>query len=295
MVKKKEEEKKGKKGGKGGKKGKKEGKKEKKRKLQSQGKGLSPEMIEEGVEESQDSVKKEKAAKRIKPKKIISKRYIWLTKQVDKDKLYTAEEAIEIAKQTAKTKFDGSIEIHIRLGIDIKKSDQHVRGTVTLPHGSGKTKKIVAFVDESKTNEAKEAGADIVGSVELIEKINKTKKIDFEIAVATPDMMPKLASIAKILGPKGLMPSPKSETITTNITKTIGELKKGKVNFKNDDTGNIHSTIGKASFDEKQLLENYTALLGAIKKAKPLSIKGIYILRISMNATMGPGIHIVTN
>jgi large subunit ribosomal protein L1 len=221
-----------------------------------------------------------------------SKRYQKSAKLIDKDKLYPVADAIKLAKQTAKTKFDGSIEVHFRLGIDPKKGEQQVRGTVVLPHGTGKTKKIIAFVSEGKVKEAQDAGADIIGTQEIIDKIKQTGKIDFEVAIATPDMMPKLAAIAKILGPKGLMPSPKSETITTDLKKTIEALKKGKVNFKNDDTGNIHQIIGRTSFDEKKLIENFKALFDAIRKAKPGSAKGIYIKNISINATMGPGIKI---
>ena len=161
-----------------------------------------------------------------------------------------------------------------------------------MPHGTGKTKKIAAFVSADKVGEAKEAGADLVGGQELIDEIKKTGKVNFEIALASPDLMPKLAAIAKILGPKGLMPSPKNETITTNIKKTIAELKKGKVNFKNDDTGNVHQIIGKVSFDDKKLLENYQTLIEALKKAKPPAAKGIYLENISISSSMGPGIKV---
>ena len=221
-----------------------------------------------------------------------SKRYQDLVKKIDKSKTYSIEEAIKLAKETAKTKFDSSIEVHIRLGIDPKKSDQQVRSAVTLPYGTGKTKKIVAFVAPDKEKEAKDAGADIVGGQDLIEEIKKTGKADFDVAVATPDMMPKLAVIAKTLGPRGLMPSPKNETITTNLAKTIDELKKGKVSFKNDDTSNIHQAIGKTSFEDKQLIENYQTLIDALKKAKPSSAKGTFIQNISISSTMGPGIKV---
>lgn len=245
---------------------------------------------------AKEEPKKPKTKKVVsKEKKIISKRFTAIKTLVDVNKSYGVEEAIELAKKTATTKFDGSIETHIRLGIDVKKGDQQVRGGVSLPHGTGKTKKIAAFVAEGKEDEAKSAGADMAGSIELINKIKQTGKIDFEVAVATPDMMPKLAGIAKILGPKGLMPSPKNETITTNLKKTIEELKKGKINFKNDDTGNVHVTIGKASFETKKLTENFQTLFSAIKRTKPASSKGIYIKNVSINATMGPGIKISVN
>ena len=178
------------------------------------------------------------------------------------------------------------------MGTDPKKSDQQVRGATTLPHGTGKTKAITAIVNEDKIKEAKEAGADVVGGQELIDEIKKTGKVDAEVILASPDMMPKLAVIAKILGPRGLMPSPKNETITTNLKKTIEELKKGKVNFKNDDTGNIHQVIGKVSFDEGQLVQNYQTLLDAVKKAQPAGIKGSYIKNISISSSMGPGIKV---
>ena len=217
-----------------------------------------------------------------------SKRYKEVSKIIDKNKTYPIADAIKVVKETATTKFDSSIEAHVRLGIDPKKGEQQVRGAITLPHGTGKTKKIAAFVPEDKEKEAKEAGADIVGGEDLIAEIKKTSKIDFDIAVAVPEIMPKLAMIAKFLGPRGLMPSPKNETISTDLKKTIGELKKGKVSFKNDDTGNIHQVIGKASFEPKQLLENYQTFMKAIKKAKPASSKGTYLQNISITSTMGP-------
>lgn len=241
----------------------------------------------------QTAKKMQEKPQKIAPKKIIrSKRFTHLRALIQKDKLYTVEEAIELAKKTANTKFDGALEAHFRLGINPKKGEEQVRGAVALPHGTGKSKKIAAFVADGREDEAKLAGADIAGSAELIQNIKQTGKIDFEVAVATPDMMPKLAVIAKILGPRGLMPSPKSETITTNLKKTIGELKKGKVNFKNDDTGNVHAVIGKASFETKKLVENFQALFGALKKSKPSSSKGVFMRSITLHATMGPGIKV---
>jgi large subunit ribosomal protein L1 len=221
-----------------------------------------------------------------------SKRYQEAVKKIDKKKAYPIAEAIKLAKETATTKFDSSVEIHVRVGIDPSKSDQQVRGTITLPSGTGKTKKICAFVGADKEKDAKEAGADLVGGEELIAQIKSSGKVDFEVAVATPDMMPKMAVIAKILGPKGLMPSPKNETITTNLKKTISELKKGKITFKNDDTANVHQIIGKVSFDDAKLLENFTAFIEALKKAKPASAKGSYLQNISLSSSMGPGIKV---
>ena len=211
---------------------------------------------------------------------------------LDKTKIYQIEEAIELVKKISKTKFDSSIEIHIRLGIDSKKGDQQVRGTVILPHSVSKEKKIAVFVEDEKQKEAKTAGADIVGSEELIKKIKQTKKIDFKIAIATPSMMRLLAPIAKILGPKGLMPSPKNGTITTDLTKTIKEFKQGKVAFKNDDTGNIHQIIGKISLDNKKIFENYEVFLKELNRVKPATAKGIYINSVCLCSTMGPSIKI---
>ncbi|MFA5022107.1 MAG: 50S ribosomal protein L1 [Patescibacteria group bacterium] len=221
-----------------------------------------------------------------------SKRYQGLVKKIEKDKLYSLEQAIKLVKETNTTKFKGSVEVHVRLGIDTKKTEQQVRGTITLPFGTGKTKKIAAIVSPEKEKEAKEAGADVFGSQELIDQIKTTGKVDFDITIATPDMMPKLAVIAKILGPKGLMPSPKNDTITTNLAKTISELKKGKVNFKSDDTGNVHQIIGKVNFDDSQLIENFQAFIGALKKSKPSSAKGTYIQNVTIASSMGPGVKV---
>ncbi len=221
-----------------------------------------------------------------------SKRFSELSQSIDKNKLHSTDEALELIKKTATTKFDSSVEVHFRLGIDSRKTDQQIRGSVTLPHGTGKTKKIAAFVGKDKEKDAKAAGADIIGGEDLIEEIKKTGKIEFDVAVTTPDMMPKLAVIAKILGPRGLMPSPKNETITTDLKKTIDELKKGKVNFKNDDTANLHQVIGKSSFTTDKLKDNYLALLDALKKAKPSSSKGTYIKGITFSSTMGPGVKV---
>lgn len=211
---------------------------------------------------------------------------------LDKTKIYQIEEAIELVKKISKTKFDASIEAHIRLGVDSKKGDQQVRGTVILPHSVSKQKKIAVFTEDEKQKEAKIAGADIIGNEELIKKIKQTKKIDFKIAIATPSMMRFLAPIAKILGPKGLMPSPKNGTITTDLSKTIKEFKQGKVAFKNDDTGNIHQVIGKISLDNKKILENYEVFLKELNRVKPATAKGIYINSVCFCSTMGPSIKV---
>lgn len=210
----------------------------------------------------------------------------------DKEKAYSIAEAIEICKQNNKTKFDASIEVHFRLGIDNKKGDQQVRSAVSLPNGTGKTVRIAAFVSPAKEAEVKEAGADLVGGDDLIEEIKKTEKTNFDIAVAELDMMKNLAKIAKILGTRGLMPSPKNDTVSNNPAKAVKELKKGKISFKNDDTGNVHAIIGKISFDNKALEENFNSLVEAVKKAKPVSSKGVYIRNISLNSTMGKGIKV---
>jgi len=219
-------------------------------------------------------------------------RYNELAKLIDPKKLYSPEEAIDLVRKTSGVKFDASVEIHIKLGIDPKQGDQQIRGTVVLPHSLGQKKKIAVFAEGEKATEARKAGADLVGGKELIEEIKKTGKINFDVALATPEMMKNLAGIAKILGPKGLMPSPKNETVTNEITKAINELQKGKITFKNDDTGNIHQVIGKVSFDNQKLLENFNVFIEAVKKAKPATVKGIYLQNITLASTMGPGIKV---
>jgi large subunit ribosomal protein L1 len=211
---------------------------------------------------------------------------------VDKNKVYSPEEAVELAKKTANTKFVGSLEAHFRTLIDAKKTDQAVRGMVQLPNGTGKTKKVAAFVTESKEKEAKDAGAYIVGGEELIKKIKETEKTDFDVAVAEPALMPKLAQIAKILGTRGLMPNPKTGTVGANIGQMVKEISGGKVNFKSDDSGNIHQIIGKSDFETKKLLENFKALYDAVIHSKPAAVKGQFIGSITINSTMGPGIRV---
>jgi large subunit ribosomal protein L1 len=209
---------------------------------------------------------------------------------VDKTKVYPLEEAIELAKKTATTKFVGSIEVHIRTGIDAKKTDQAIRGSAVLPHGTGKTHRIAAFVTDANASAAKEAGATVVGGEELIQKIKETEKTDFDIAVAEPALMPKLAQIAKILGTRGLMPNPKTGTVSDNISAAIKEISGGRVNFKNDDSGNVHQVIGKTDFDTAKLAENLKAFLDALHASKPSAVKKSFIASASLNASMGPGI-----
>lgn len=214
---------------------------------------------------------------------------------VDKNKVYPIAEAVELVKKTSNVKFDSSVEVHARLGIDVSKSDQQIRTTVVLPHGTGKIKKIAAFVGEKDEKTAKEAGADFVYGEEDIKKIKDIGKFDFDVAIAAPEMMPKLAPAAKVLGPKGLMPNPKTGTVGTDIKKMIDELKRGKITFKNDETGNVHQLIGKVSFDSKKLEENISAFLDMLKKAKPNSVKGAYIEAVYLTSAMGPSVKIEVN
>lgn len=220
------------------------------------------------------------------------KKYQEAKKLIDPKKNYPIGEALDLIKKTSKEKFDAGVEIHFKLGIDPSKGEQQVRGILVLPHNIGKTKKIAAFVEPALEKEAKEAGADLVGGEDLIKEIKSSGKINFEVAVATPQMMSKLAQIAKILGPKGLMPNPKNETVGANVKKMVEELKRGKFTFRNDDTGNIHQLVGKVSFDKQKLLDNLTAFIEAVKKVKPSSSKGVYIQTAVICTTMGPGIKI---
>ena len=211
---------------------------------------------------------------------------------IDSAKIYSPEEAIELAKKTATTKFKGSVEVHIRLGIDPKKTDQAVRGSIGLPNGTGKTKKIAAFVTEGKEKEAKAAGAFLVGGDELVKKIKETEVTDFDVAIAEPAMMKNMAQIAKILGQRGLMPNPKTGTVGENIVELIKEINSGKINFKNDDSGNIHQIIGKTDFDSAKIVENFKALIGAVGASKPSTVKKQFIVGVVVNSTMGPGIKV---
>jgi large subunit ribosomal protein L1 len=228
------------------------------------------------------------------------KKYRAMEEKIDKNKVYSIEEAVKIMQETKTAKFDESVEIHIKTSIDPKKTDQNVRGTVSLPHGTGKAKK-VAVVTSTSQEEAKKAGAEIVGGEELIEKIKdgkispksgSAKGGDFDVLVATPEMMPKLAKVAKILGPKGLMPNPKTETVTTKIKETVEALKKGKASYKNDASGNIHQLVGKISFEESKLAENIQAFLENVEKNKPATVKGKLISSVSVCSTMGHGVKV---
>lgn len=222
----------------------------------------------------------------------VSKRVKSNNALVSTEKVYSVSEGLELALKTANTKFTGSVEVHIRTNIDPKKTDQAVRGAVSLPHGTGKTKRVAAFVTEAKEKEAKDAGASIVGGEELIKQIKETGKTDFDVAVAEPAIMPKLAQIAKILGTRGLMPNPKTGTVSENVAGMINEISGGKVNFKNDDSGNIHQIIGKTNFESEKLLQNFNAFLTAVQQSKPLAVKSGFIASISLNSSMGPGIKV---
>jgi large subunit ribosomal protein L1 len=220
-----------------------------------------------------------------------SKNYKKAAEAFDGDKVYSLEEALEILEKFPKAKFDESVEVHICLNIDPKKSDQQIRATVSLPHGTGKVQKIAAFT-ETQQDEAKKAGAEVVGDEKLVAKIIDTKKIDFDVAVATPEMMPKLSKAARVLGPRGLMPNPKMGTVGPKVADMIKELQKGKADCKNDKTGNIHQVIGKRSFGVDKLKENAEVLLETISKNKPTKVKGKLLKTVTITATMTPGIKI---
>ncbi len=223
------------------------------------------------------------------------KKYVEASKKVDKTKLYTVEEAIKLVKETSTTKFDSTVEVAIKLNIDTKKSDQQIRGSIVLPNGTGKTKKTLVLAKGAQAEAAKKAGADYVGDVDLINKIQKENWFDFDTIIATPEMMPELGKIGKLLGPKGLMPNPKTGTVTMTPEKVVEDVKKGMVEFRADSYGNVHTIIGKVSFDEKALIENINSLMSTILKIKPSTVKGTYITNVSISTTMGPGIRIDKN
>ncbi|CDD36596.1 50S ribosomal protein L1 [Clostridium sp. CAG:356] len=221
-----------------------------------------------------------------------SKRYVESAKLVDSNKEYEIKEALEVIEKMPKTKFDETVELHVRLGVDSKHADQQVRGTVVLPNGTGKTQRVLVFAKGPKAEEAEKAGADFVGAEELIPKIQNDNWFDYDVIVATPDMMGVVGRLGKVLGPKGLMPNPKSGTVTMDVTKAINEIKSGKVEYRLDKTNIIHLGFGKVSFGADKLAENYDVLMNAIIKAKPAAAKGQYIKGVSISTTMGPGLHI---
>ena len=222
----------------------------------------------------------------------LGKKYVEASKKIEKNKSYQLEEAVKLAKETSITKFDSSVELAVKLNIDTKKADQQMRGSLVLPNGNSKTKKILVLAKGAAAEAAKKAGADFVGEADMIEKIEKEQWFDFDVIIATPDMMPQLGKIGKVLGPKGLMPNPKTGTVTPTPEKAVEDVKKGMVEYRADQYGNIHVMVGKVSFDEKKLVENVQFVLNTLVKAKPATVKGKYITNISLSTTMGPGIHV---
>jgi len=223
------------------------------------------------------------------------KKYLNAASKIDRSKTYSVEDAIKLVKETSTSKFDETIEIAVRLNVDVKKADQQLRGAIVLPNGTGKSKKVLVVAKGDKAKEAKAAGADYVGDEELLKKIEQENWIDFDVIISTPDMMPQLGKLGKVLGPKGLMPNPKVGTVTNDVTKAVEDVKKGKIEYKTDSFGNVHSILGKASFKESELEENLRTFVEIIIKSKPSTIKGTYIRNISISSTMGPGIKLDLN
>ncbi len=222
------------------------------------------------------------------------KKYTEAAKLVDKTKLYEPEEAIELVKKTASAKFDETVEVHIRTGCDGRHAEQQIRGAVVLPNGTGKTVRVLVFAKGDKATEAEQAGADHVGAEELIPKIQNDGWLDFDVVIATPDMMGVVGRLGKVLGPKGLMPNPKAGTVTMDVTKAINDIKAGKIEYRLDKANIVHVAVGKASFEQDKLQENFNALMEAIVKAKPSSLKGQYLKSVTLATTMGPGVKINT-
>jgi large subunit ribosomal protein L1 len=225
----------------------------------------------------------------------LGKKYVEASKKVDRATLYTAEEAIKLVKETATTKFDSTVEVAFNLNLDTKKADQQLRGSMVLPNGTGKTKKVLVIAKGEAAEAARAAGADYVGDTDMIDKIQNENWFDYDVIVAAPDMMAQLGKIGRVLGPKGLMPNPKTGTVTMDTTKAVTDIKKGMVEYKTDSYGNVHSVIGKVSFDDAKLLENLNYVVSTIAKSKPTAVKGKYILNISISSTMGPGIKLDQN
>ena len=220
------------------------------------------------------------------------KKYQESAKLIDKSAQYEAAEGMDLICKTAKAKFDETVELHVKLGVDSRHADQQVRGAIVLPHGTGKTQRVLVFAKGDKADAAREAGADYVGDMDLVEKIQKENWFDFDVVIASPDMMGVVGRLGKVLGPKGLMPSPKAGTVTMDVTKAVHEIKAGKVEYRLDKTNIIHCPIGKVSFGAEKLAENFNAIMGAIIKAKPSASKGQYVRSCTVAATMGPGIKI---
>ena len=223
------------------------------------------------------------------------KKYTAALEKIERGKAYTKEEAVKLVKETSTTNFDASVELAMRLNLDTKKAEQQLRGAVVLPNGTGQTKKVLVIAKGDAAKAAKDAGADYVGDIDMLEKIEKEAWFDFDVMIATPDMMPALGKIGRILGPKGLMPNPKTGTVTLDTAKAVEEVKKGRVEYRTDSYGNVHALIGKVSFGEKELLENLETFVSLIIKSKPAVVKGTYVKNISISSTMGPGIKIDVN
>ena len=223
------------------------------------------------------------------------KKYLEALSKIEKGKAYTKEEAIKLVKETSVSKFNASVELAVRLNLDTKKADQQLRGAIVLPHGTGKTKKVLVIAKGDNAKKAVEAGADFVGDMDMLEKIEKENWFDFDVMIATPDMMPLLGKLGRVLGPKGLMPNPKTGTVTTDVAKAVSDVKAGRVEYRTDTFGNIQGIIGNVTFTEEQLLENLEAFMSTIIKVKPSTVKGDYVKNIAVSTTMGPGIKIITN
>ena len=223
------------------------------------------------------------------------KKYVEASKSIEKNKTYTKEEAVKLAKETSVSKFDATVEVAVRLNLDTKKADQQLRGAIVLPHGTGKTKRVLVVARGENANKAKEAGADYVGDTDILEKIEKENWFEFDVMIATPDMMPLLGKLGRVLGPKGLMPNPKTGTVTTDVVKAVNDVKAGRVEYRTDSFGNVHGIIGNTSFTEEALLANLDAFVSVLLKAKPSTVKGDYVKNISIATTMGPGIKVSVN
>ena len=219
------------------------------------------------------------------------KKYVEAAKQIEAGKLYSIEEAIELVKKTTTAKFDASVDVVFKLNLDTRHADQQLRGAIVLPNGTGKTKRVCVIAEGPKAEEAKNAGADVVGGQEILDEIAKGW-LEFDVMIATPDQMPKLGKLGRVLGPKGLMPNPKTGTVTMDVTKAIKENKKGKVTYRVDKEGNVNLAIGKTSFTDEALVENFNAIFNTIAKARPATVKGAYMKNLVVSTTMGPGIHV---
>ena len=223
------------------------------------------------------------------------KKYVEALNKIEKGKAYTKEEAVKLVKETSVSKFAGTVELAVRLNLDTKKADQQLRGAIVLPNGTGKSKKVLVIAKGENATKAKASGADFVGDTDMLEKIEKENWFDFDVMIATPDMMPLLGKLGRVLGPKGLMPNPKTGTVTTDVEKAVNDVKAGRVEYRTDTFGNIHGIIGNTNFTEEQLVQNLDAFMSILIKAKPSTVKGDYIKNISISTTMGPGIKIISN